>query len=52
LQRAYLKLRFLVDSGCVFIGHGLMKDFRILNIVVPEERVRDTVRLFHLPGHK
>jgi PAB-dependent poly(A)-specific ribonuclease subunit 2 len=28
---AYKKLRLLVDLGCVFIGHGLNKDFRIIS---------------------
>lgn len=28
---AYKKLRVLVDSGCIFIGHGLAKDFRIIS---------------------
>ncbi|CAL8467279.1 g6816 [Coccomyxa elongata] len=41
-KAAYLKLRFLVDSGAIFVGHGLKKDFRMLNIVVV-----DTVELFH-----
>jgi len=27
MQAAYLKLRQLIDAGCVFIGHGLKKDF-------------------------
>lgn len=31
LKVAYKKLRLLVDLGCVFIGHGLNKDFRIIS---------------------
>lgn len=31
LKVAYKKLRFLVDRGCIFIGHGLAKDFRIIS---------------------
>lgn len=31
LKVAYKKLRLLVDWGCVFIGHGLQKDFRIIS---------------------
>lgn len=31
LKSAYKKLRLLVDLGCVFIGHGLSKDFRIIS---------------------
>ncbi len=39
LRQAYLKLRFLVDRGSIFVGHGLKQDFRMLNIVVPANQV-------------
>ena len=31
LKLVYKKLRLLVDLGCIFIGHGLSKDFRIIS---------------------
>ncbi len=51
LKTAYKKLRLLVDLGCSFIGHGLSKDFRIINIHVPKDQVIDTVDLYHSASH-
>lgn len=39
-RAAYLKLRYFIDAKCVFVGHGLQKDFETANIFVPPEQVR------------
>lgn len=47
LKSVYLKMRALVDNGCRWVGHGMSKDFRILNLRVPPDNLLDTVTLFH-----
>ena len=49
-KRAVTKLAHLVAAGAVFVGHGLAQDFRMINIVVPQSQVVDTVDLFRKPG--
>lgn len=48
----YQKLRFFLDHRCTFIGHGLSKDFHIVNLFVPESQLIDTAQLFRLPGRR
>ena len=48
LKVAYKKLWLLLNLGVIFVGHGLPKDFRIINIHVPKAQVVDTVDLFYI----
>jgi len=49
-RSAYLKLRYLTEQGCIFVGHGLRQDFATVNIVVPPNQILDTVEIYHQPG--
>lgn len=48
LKAAYVKLRWLVDCGVCFVGHGLCSDFRACDLVVPPSQIVDTVELFRI----
>jgi PAB-dependent poly(A)-specific ribonuclease subunit 2 len=48
LKVAYRKLWLLLNLGCIFVGHGLLKDFRTINIHVPRTQVIDTVDLWFI----
>ena len=48
LKIAYKKLWLLLNLGCVFVGHGLLKDFRTINLHVPRVQVVDTVDLWYV----
>jgi len=51
-REAYLKVRLLMERGCIFIGHGLSQDFRVINICVPPNQIIDTAELFHQPNQR
>ncbi|KAH9253296.1 hypothetical protein BASA81_008647 [Batrachochytrium salamandrivorans] len=48
----YAKLVRLMEMGCVFVGHGLDSDFKVINMLLPPQQIRDTVHLFWLKGKR
>lgn len=52
LKVVYKKLWLLLNLGCIFVGHGLESDLRVLNLYVPPCQIIDTVHLFHLPNSR
>ncbi|GAU98218.1 hypothetical protein RvY_09394 [Ramazzottius varieornatus] len=52
LKSVYVRLRYLVDAGVRFVGHGINTDFKILNLRVPQAQIIDTVQLYRLPGKR
>jgi len=51
-RTAYLKLRFFLDRGCIFVGHGLQKDFETANVFVSPDQIIDTVELWRLQNQR
>lgn len=51
-KRMHKQLRYMLDQGTKFVGHGLHTDFRILNIWAPQSAFIDTVELFHQKGQR
>lgn len=51
-RAAYLKLRFLLERGCIFVGHGLQQDFWTVGLAVPANQIIDTVAIYHKPAQR
>ena len=49
---AYMKVRLLMERGCIFVGHGLSQDFRVINICIPPNQIIDTAVIYHQPNQR
>lgn len=49
-RAAYLKIRCLIERGCIFVGHGLGGDFWTLNVCCPPSQMIDTLEIYHKPA--
>ncbi|KAI5961385.1 PAN2 [Candida pseudojiufengensis] len=52
LQTAYRKLWLLLNLGVIFVGHGLYNDFRIINLQVPTNQIKDTSEFYYKSNFK
>ena len=48
MRTVYLRLRWLADAGCVFLGHGLDNDFRMCNLTLPPSQVNNAAYKYAL----
>lgn len=51
-EAAYMKVRLLMERGCLFVGHGLSQDFRVINICIPPNQIIDTAVIYHQPNQR
>lgn len=42
----------LMERRCIFVGHGLSQDFRVINICIPPNQVIDTAEIYHQPNQR
>ncbi|KAK9461603.1 ubiquitin carboxyl-terminal hydrolase-domain-containing protein [Lipomyces oligophaga] len=52
LKIAYKKLWLLLNLKVVFVGHGLINDFRTINIQVPKQQVIDTLDIYYIKSRQ